>query len=87
VKVRKRFFFEKKPGRPQSEKLSVLGGVGAFGAKARGKWKFFCFFFFKKSSACLLNFARYVLSAIALAVSSTPSIFHTYQERTSHHGA
>jgi hypothetical protein len=36
-----------------SKKLLFIVGVDAVGAKARSKSKFFCFFFFKKRSACL----------------------------------
>jgi hypothetical protein len=35
----------------RSKKLSFIAGRGNESATTRSKWKFFCFFFFKKRSA------------------------------------
>jgi hypothetical protein len=55
-------FFEKK----EAKKLSFTVGVGAGGARARSERGFFCFFFFKKRSACLLGLGAWVVGCASL---------------------
>jgi hypothetical protein len=56
----KRFFFEKKPGRPRSKKLSVLGGVATGLPRPAVNESFFAarrpgsFFSKKEALACLI---------------------------------